>query len=167
MRERLQNQRPVLWIDEAPNRSARLRRGEILVAPLVGGGAERVPGGLIHDWIVAAFIPKATLRKLLVVLHDYERYKEYYKPVVVDSKALSSLEEDQRYSVVLRHRVLFVNAAILAPYRARDFPVDGRREYKITDTTQVQLIEGYGQACERLLPPGQGNGYIWRLHLIV
>jgi hypothetical protein len=167
MRERLQNQQPFLWSDEAPSRGARLRHGEILVAPLVGAGTARVPGGLIHDWIGAVFIPNVTLRKLLAVLHDYESYKEYYKPVVVDSRALASSEEDQRYSVVLQHHVLFVSAAILAHCRARDLRVDGRRGYKITDTTEVQEIESYGQARERLLPPGQGNGYIWRLHLIV
>src|SRR5262249_18798922 len=125
------------------------------------------PGGLIADLMGAVFIPNVTLRKLLVVLHDYEKYKEYYKPAVVDSRVLDCSEEDQKYSVVLQHRVLFVTAAIVAPYRARDFPADGRRGYKITDTTQVQEIENYGQDRERILPPDQGSGYIWRLHIIV
>jgi hypothetical protein len=48
MRERLDPGHQFLWTDESPDRSARLRRGEILIAPMIGPGTRRVPDGLIH-----------------------------------------------------------------------------------------------------------------------
>src|SRR5262249_24972418 len=47
-----------------------------------------------------------------------------------------------------------------------DVRLDARRGYNIANATQMQEIENYGRAGERLLPPGTGNGFIWRLHSI-
>ena len=166
MQTRVDGQRPFLWTDEAPDRGARLQRGEILVAPVVERGTRTVAGGLIHDWLGAAFIPHATIEALLAVVHDYGRYKEFYRPVVADSKVLACTEMDQKFSMVWQHRVLLINAAMEGQYQARDFALDERRGYNIANTTQVREIESYGKNGEYLLPPGQGNGFIWRLHSI-
>jgi hypothetical protein len=103
---------------------------------------------------------------LFAVTHDYDRYKEFYKPFVTDSKVLACTETDQRFSMVFENRVLFVTAAMESQYEAHEFSVDGRRGYNIVNTTQVREIQDYGQNGESLLPPGQGNGYIWRMHSI-
>jgi hypothetical protein len=166
MQTRLDGHRPFLWTDEEPGRGARLQHGEILVSPVTGRGTQSVAGGLIHHWLGAAFIPKATIDGLLTVVHDYNRYKEFYGPVVADSKVLACTQADQRFFMVWQHRVLFVNAAIEGQYQARDFAVDARRGYNVTGTTQVREIESYGKDGEHFLPPGQGNGYIWRMHSI-
>jgi hypothetical protein len=169
MQARLDGQRPFLWVEEGTGRSgdlrARLRRGEVIVAPLVGRGTESVPNGLIHDWIGAVFIPNATLEGLFAVVHDYDRYKQIYKPVVADSKVLACTDVDQRFSMIWQHKILFIDAAMDAQYQAHDF-VDGRRGYNIATTTRVQEIQSYGQSGERLLPPDEGNGFIWRIHSI-
>ena len=68
--------------------------------------------------------------------------------------------------MVWQHRILFLNAAMRGQYEAHDAWLDERRGYNIARTTEVREIEGYGQSGERLLPPGQGNGFIWRLHSI-
>lgn len=166
MQTRLDGSLPFLWADEAADRRARLRHGEILVTPVIGRGIQSVEGGLIHDWLGAAFIPKATLQSLLSVVHDYGRYKQIYRPAVADSKALACTDTDQRFSMVWQHRVLLINTAIEGQYQARDFAVDAQRRYNIASTTQVQEIERYGKNGEHLLPPGQGNGFIWGLHSI-
>ncbi len=166
MQTRLDGQRPFLWTDEAPDRGARLQHGEILVAPVVQRGTQSVAGGLIHDWLGAAFIPNAAIEGLLAVVHDYGRYKEFYRPVVADSKVLACTQTDQRFFMVWQHRVLLINAAIEGQYQARDFALDARRGYNIATTTQVREIESYGKDGEYLLPPGQGNGFVWRLHSI-
>jgi hypothetical protein len=166
MQDRLNGRRPFLWADEASGRIARLRGGEILVTPLTGRGTQSVASGLIHDWIGAVFIPNATLEGLLAVVHDYGRYKEIYRPAVADSKVTACTEADQRFSMVWQHKVLVVNAAIEGQCQARDFTVDERRGYNIANTVQVQEIKSYGQSGEYFLPPGQGGGYIWRMHSI-
>jgi len=167
MRERVDGPRPFLWADEAGDRRSRLRQGEILVVPVSGRGTHIVPNGLIHDWVGAIFIPNASVERFLAVAHDYDRYKDYYRPLVADSKVLACTDQDRSYSMVWQRRVLFVNAAIEGEYQAHDFAVDGQRGYSITTTTRMQEIEGYGHSDARLVPPGQGDGFIWRLHSIV
>jgi len=162
---RLDGRLPFLWIDEEAGRRDRLRRGEILVAPVVGHGTRPVPNGLIHDWIGALFIPNARLEGLFSVVHDYDRYQEVYRPVVASSKVLACSDADQRFSMVWQHKILFVNAAMDAQYQARDF-VDGRRGYNIASTIRVREIQSYGLPGERLLPADEGNGFMWRLHSI-
>lgn len=166
MRERLDGRRPFLWTDESPDRRLRVMRSEILVAPVVGDGTQNVPSGLIHDWIGAAFIPNASVDRLLAITRDYDRYKEFYKPVVVDSRTLACTATDQQFSMVWQRRALFVKAALQGQYRAHYTAVDARRGYTIGETTQVQEIEGYGQSRERLLPPDTGRGFVWRLRSV-
>ena len=167
MQARLDGHRPFLWVDEVADRGSHLRRGEILVAPVSGRGTQTVPNGLIHDWIGAVFIPHTTVEGFLAVVNDYDRYNEFYRPAVADSKLLACTDQDHRYSMVLQRRVLFVNAAVEGQYQAHDFAVDARRGYSITATTRMQEIEDYGHTGQHLLPPGHGDGFIWRLHSIV
>jgi hypothetical protein len=166
MQARLDVQKPFLWADESPDRKLRVRRGEIVVAPVVGHGTWKVPNGLIHDWIGAVFIPGATIEELSAVMHDYGRYKDFYRPVVVESKLFSCTATDQKFSMVWQRRVLFVNAVIEGQYQAHEVRLDARRGYNVAGTTQVQEIENYGHAGQRLLPASTGTGYIWRLHSI-
>lgn len=90
MQERLRPDHAFLLSDEDPVRAAKLRSGEILAWPAGPHTPKRVPSGLIHDWNGEAFIPNATLRDVLPVLRDYGRYKEVYKPVVVDSRVIAT-----------------------------------------------------------------------------
>ncbi len=166
MQARLASGRPFLWSDEAPGRAVRLQRGEVLVSPVVGRGTRSVPNGLIHDWVGAVFIPHATLAQLFAVVHDYDRYKEIYTPAVADSKVIACTDTDQEFSMVWQRRILFVNAAVEGRYQAHDFTVGPHRGYNIARTRQIQEIEEFGKSGERLLPPGQGNGFLWRLHSI-
>ena len=163
---RANSARPFLWIDESPERRAQVQRGEVIVAPVVDRGTKSVPNGLIHDWIGAVFIPNATIESLSRVLHDYNRYKDIYKPVVTDSKTLGCTDENQEFAMVWQRRVLFVNAAMEGQYLSRDIALDARRGYNVADTTRVQEIQDYGHANQRLLPPDTGRGFMWRVHSI-
>ena len=166
MQARLNGNRPFLWMDEAPDRALRVQRGETVVAPLVGHGTCTVPNGLIHDWIGAVFVPNATIDRLLGVVHDYDRYKNVYKPVVVDSQSLDAGKAEQDFSMVWQRHVLFVTAAMRGRYRAHDVMVDAHRGYSVVETTSLQQIEEYGRPGEHLLPPDTGLGFIWRIHSI-
>jgi hypothetical protein len=53
MHARTEGSKPFLWMEETADRARRVKRGEIIVAPLVGRGTQSVPNGLIHDWIGA------------------------------------------------------------------------------------------------------------------
>jgi len=157
---------PFLWIDESPERRGQVQHGEIVVAPVTGRGTKSIQDGLIHDWIGAVFIPNATIDGLNSVLHDYDEYKDIYKPVVTDSRTIGCGDESQEFAMVWQRKVLFVNAAMEGHYQARDVAVSAQRGYNIADMTGAQEIENYGHANQRLLPPDQGKGFLWRLHSI-
>jgi len=118
--ERLDGQKPFLWIDESAEQRERIRRGEIVVAPVITHGAQNVPNGLIHDWIGGIFIPGATIEGLSAIALDYTRYKDFYKPVVVESKLLACTATGQRFSILWNRKVLFVNAAMQSEYIAHE-----------------------------------------------
>ena len=157
--------KPFLWIDETTDRARRVRGGEIVVTPMVGQGTRDVPGGLIHDWIGGVFIPNASIDKLLAVVHDYGRYKEIYRPVVTDSHS-EACAADREFSMTWKRHVLFVTAAIRGHYQAHEFAVGPYRRYSVIDATSIQEIEDYGHSDQRLLPPDNGSGFMWRMHSI-
>src|SRR5579862_2395356 len=77
--ERAAGNRPFLWVDESPDLGRSVRAGDVLVA---GYDLLKVPHGLIHHWIGAMFIPNATLDTVTRVLSDYDRYCDFYRPIV-------------------------------------------------------------------------------------
>jgi hypothetical protein len=164
LHERLDKRKPFLWIDESAERRQQIVRGEILAEPVVAHGMQEVPHGLIHDWMGGMFIPGATLESMSAVALDYGRYKDFYKPVVVEARLVACTATGQKFSVLWHRKVLFVNAAMQAEYSAHAVRIDPRRGYNVVDTVQVQEIENYGRPNQRLLPPDTGNGFIWRMH---
>ena len=127
MQARLEPGRHFLWTDETPERSRRVRKGEILIAPIEESGMRHVPDGLIHHWVGALFIPNGTLESVLAVAHDFDRYKEIYRPKVLDSRLLACGDGRQEYSMVWMNNIVFVNATLQNRYEARDFAVDKQR----------------------------------------
>ena len=162
--ERIGAHEPFLWIDEVPDGRARVRSGEILVSPVGSSHPKHVPAGLIHDWIGAAFLPNATLNETLAVIRDYSRYKEFYQPLIVDSKPLGADGAAQKFSIVIVNKTLFSRTALRSECDDRYFQIDSRRWYSEGSSDVVREIENYGQATERELPADQGSGYIWRLY---
>ncbi len=112
----------------------------------------------------ATFIPNATLEDVLSVARDYGHYKEIYKPTVVDSKLLSSTGLCDKYSMLLANKEVVASTALDTEYEACYHQVDQRRWYAVVYTTQIQEIRHYGQPSAKELPPGQGNGYVWRVY---
>src|ERR1700693_6044108 len=46
---------------------------------------KKVPSGLIHDWLGVGFVPNVRIEDILFVVRDYDRYKDVYRPGVLDS----------------------------------------------------------------------------------
>jgi hypothetical protein len=164
MEERLQGRLPFLWIDESTDRSRRVRAGEVLVSPAGDHSPIRAPKGLIHDWMGAALIPNAGLEDIFAVVRDYNRYREFYKPLVIDSKSLGGDGTDYRFSLLMLNKSLFAKTALASDWTDRYTRVDDRRWYSIAYSTRVDEIEKYGSPGERILPLNEGSGYIWRLY---
>jgi hypothetical protein len=149
-----------LWADESADRLRRIRAGEVVVSPL-GHGPQAVPGGLIHHWIGAAFIPGARIDDVIAVVRDYDRYTEFYKPSVIGAKTLSRKDGEDRFSVVVVDSAMFMKRALDSEYESRFAEVDRNKWYSVATTTRVQELSD-----DRRIPDGEGSGYIWRLSTV-
>jgi hypothetical protein len=156
------------FISSAQNvdKSAKLRAGEIIVWPASHEVPLKVESGLIHDWIGAAFIPDTTLREMLAVLRDYDRYKQFYHPSIVQSKLIASSDSKDEFSVVLMNKSVVAKTALDSDYQTTYTQVDEHSWYSITDTTRIQEIADYDTPLEHMLPENHGTGLIWRLHSV-
>ncbi len=155
---------PFLWVDEAPDRLQRVHAGNILVSSVGQHNPKPVPSGLIHRWIGAVFLPDTKLADVLSIAHDYDHYKEFYKPTVIDSKSLGNTGACDKYSMLLTNQEVVASTALDSEYEVCYHQIDERRWYSVARTTRVQEVRHYGRPGAQELPPGQGNGYIWRLY---
>jgi hypothetical protein len=167
MEQRLNSDKAFLWVDEVPDRLAKVRAGQIVVSPAGPQNPKKVPSGLIHDWVGAVFIPNVTLKQVLEAVSDYERYKEFYRPTVVRSKVIATSEAKDRFSILLMNKSLFLKTALDMDFESCYVQVDDRRGYTISRTTRIQEIQEYGAPAQRMLHEGEGSGIIWRLFSIV
>ena len=153
-----------LWVDENADRLQRLHRGEIVVAP--GGQTPlHIPGGLIHHWMGAVFIPDVTLAQVLETVQDYDRYKDYY-PSVIRSTLTSRIGQEDRFSTLERHQALFSRIALDADFGATYTNAGPKRGYTFSRSTRLQQIQNYGEAHQREMEPGASKAYMWRLDTI-
>lgn len=155
---------PFLWLDEQAGRSQSVRSGEILIAPIGTRSPAPVADGLIHHWVGAAFLPGVTLDDVFSVVRDYNHYKEFYRPIVVDSKPLPPSNTDDRFSMLVLNHALFSKIAMDGDYAGSYTQVGPKRWYSVTRSTRVQEVHDYGEASECLLPEGTGSGFIWRVY---
>jgi hypothetical protein len=155
-----------LWTLEDPERAARVRGGEIVIAPAPGQDPKKVPGGLIHHWMGAMFVPNLKLDDVLQVTRDYDHYQNFYRPSVVESKTLARSGTNDRFSMLLMNKAFFLKTALDTDYQATNMRLDDRRFYSIARTTRVQEVEDYGQPGECRKPEGEGVGYVWELYSI-
>src|ERR1700678_3725500 len=85
MQARLQPGAHFLWLDDEPDRREYVRTKGPYIEPMSRDIPRKVPHGLIHDWLGAGFVPDAKIEDILLVVRDYDHYKEMYRPGVIDS----------------------------------------------------------------------------------
>jgi hypothetical protein len=162
MEQRARGQSPFLWADEKPDRVQRVRAGEVLVAPLDSDSPHKVPRGLIHDWVGTVFLPKAKLDDVMGVLGDYDRYKDFYRPMVVKSRLLEQTHDHEKVTLLMLQKTFSVTAAVETDNEVHIVRLDAGRAYSLSSSVRVQEIADYGQPGEHALPEDHGPGYVWR-----
>jgi hypothetical protein len=160
---RLQSDEAFLRSGDNPEAMRRIRSGDIVVAP-VGRNPKPVAGGLIHHWIGAIFIPNSDVDDVLAVVSDYGRYKDYYAPLVIDSKTLGRSGDEYRFVMLMTNQSLFSKSALDGEYAEAYHRLSDTRWYSIAYSTRIQQIDDFGRLGEHRLPPGEGSGYIWRVY---
>lgn len=161
--QRLDAPKGRLWADDSPDRARRVRAGEVLVQPFHEKALIDVPDGLVHDWVGAVFLPGVTLEQTLRFVQDYDKAKLYFKPEVVDSRLLS--REGNRYRVFMRLLKKKVITVVLDTDHQVDYErIDDHRWRSASRTTRISEVENPGKPNQRDLPPGTGQGFLWRLN---
>jgi hypothetical protein len=163
--------RRFLHVDGLPDAQRRsalqaVERGEVVIdrkATLDRGKTIAVPDGLLHHWIGTVFVPGARLDQALVLMQDYDRHADIFKPAIVRSKLVS--RDGDTYRVFLRFSMkkvitVVVNTDNEARFKrlARD-----RAESRIR-SLRVAEVEAPGTAGEREKPVGNDGGFLWRLN---
>lgn len=162
LEQRLQPGGTFLWVDENPQRLAQVRAGQVPIGNR-GRDTVAVPGGLIHDWTGAVFIPGATLRQTLALVQDYGHNRDHYQPEVLASRLIARDGND--FKVYLRLMKKKVITVILdTDYDVRYFPLDASRCHSRAYSTRIVEVENAGKPGEHTLPPGDDHGFLWRLY---
>ena len=152
-----------LWSQQASERAQVVDQGQVAAQFWSGEGPVKVPKGLIHDWIAAAFIPQTNITDVFTVIQDYDNHKNTYKPEVIDSKLISRDGDDfQVYLRLLKKKIITV--VLDTDHEVHYRPVDKTRWVCRSYTTRIAEVENAGNQDERVLQPDTGYGFLWRLY---
>jgi hypothetical protein len=155
--------RAFLWAEDSRERIEAVRGGRIIAESLAGQGDLEISGGLVHDWIGAAFIPGATLQRTLATVQDYGRDKVTHRPEVMDSRLLG--RDGNNFHIYLRLMKKKVITVILnTEHDVRYAPVEGNRCQSRSYSTRIAEVANAGQRDEHELPVGNDHGFLWRLY---
>jgi hypothetical protein len=163
MQARLQPGAHFLWLDDEPVRAEDVRIKGSYIAPISRQIPRKVPHGLIHHWLGVDFVPDAKIEDVLLVMRDYDHYKEIYRPGVIDSTTRGTDGTKDLFSMRLVNKSVVAKTALDTDCEVSYVRVDDQHWYGISNTTHIREIDKFGTPRERTLPENQGTGLIWRL----
>src|SRR5580658_9112070 len=166
MQARLQPGAHFLWLDEEPDRAKKIRTKGPYIAPAAKEIPRKVPSGLIHDWLGVGFVANAKIEDILRIVRDYDRYKDIYRPGVIDSAFRRTDGMQDFFFMRLANRSVIAKTALDTEGVSSYTRVDDTRWYGVSNTTEIREIEKFGTEEQRTLPPDEGMGLIWRLSSI-
>jgi hypothetical protein len=163
MQQTRQGKGPFLWSDGTPERAQQVRAGGVVAQFWSGRGPTKVPNGLIHDWIGAAFIPAVNLEKTLALIQDYDHHQTIYRPEVIASRLISHRNNDfQIYLRLLKKKIITV--VLDTDHDVHYRSLDPTRALCRSYTTRIAEVENAGTSKEKVQPPDTGHGFLWRLY---
>ncbi|HUI42285.1 MAG TPA: hypothetical protein VL523_09970 [Terriglobia bacterium] len=154
---------PFLWSEASAARAEQVRQGKIVAERWLGKEPVKVPDGLIHDWIGAAYAAGTTVAATLALLQDYDHHKDVYKPEVIDSKLISRSGDDFKIFLRLLKKKI-ITVVLDTDHDVHYADCGGTRWSCRSYTTRIAEVEDAGKPGEKALPPDAGYGYLWRLY---
>jgi hypothetical protein len=143
-------------MDGKPHTAA--RRNEINVSAWQGSSPRNVDEGLIHDWVGGLLIPGAKPERALAIFQSYPDYKNIFKPEVVESKVLDHDGTTWRTFLRLRRKNV-VTVVLNTEYKVEYKQLDSGGWEIRSRSTNISEMDG-----SKDLPPGTGQGFLWRLN---
>lgn len=163
MSQTLRGRGTFLWSDRSPEIAQEVHAGRIAAQFWSGQRPIKVPHGLIHDWIGAAWAPNTTIKATLALIQDYDHHTNIYKPEVIGSKLISRRGNDfEIYLRLLKKKILTV--VIDTDHDVHYESINRNRWICHSHTTRIAEVENAGTPNEKVLPPDTGFGFMWRLN---
>jgi hypothetical protein len=124
-------------------------------------GIIEVPGGLVHHWAGATFLPGVGLEQVLAVSCAYDAYSRIYRSVIA-SRLLERDGNTFRVQMRIREGESGITAVLDVRSVVRYVRVTDRRVYAVSDAIEIREVKNAGTRGEQLLVPGRDSGYLWR-----
>lgn len=161
---------PFLWIDggspEQRKQRERIRQGGLLITDMEareGGRTIDIPDGLVHHWLGAVFVPKATVDQAIALLQDYDRHADIYKPNVARSRLVA--RNGDTFRLYLRFFMRKgITVVVNSDHEARFTRINPRQAQSRVVSTRIAEVENPDTPQESELPVGHDGGYLWRLN---
>ncbi len=148
-----------LWTDESRDMTRRLQQNEVVVT---NHDPEEIPQGMIHDWVGAVVVPNVTLDQALSVVEDYDRFNEFYQPLVRMCTTLARDGDRVRLNVVATQKAFSVTAAVKTEEQVQVVRLGPKKAYITSSAVRIQEIADYGRPTEHPFPESRRPGYVWR-----
>ena len=157
-----------LWVDDQDKSHKQsaydaLHRGDVLIEKTQNPGRSvDMTGGMIHDWEGMIFIPGVKLPKVLAILQDYNQQATYFAPDVEQARIETQNGDEFRVFLRLR-RVKIITVVLDTEHTVTYFHDSPRRAHSRSSAVRIAEVENPGTKGEKELPPGQDNGFLWRM----
>jgi len=155
-----------LRVAGTPELRAKLRAGELhieSVTTLDNGKKIKVTGGLIHHWVGAMFIPNGTVAGLRAAVRDYDNFKAWYKPEVIESKQIAHAGDEDDVFLRLYEKLLRV-VVLNTNYHVRYSVLDPQRAHVTSHSTRIAELKDSKNPGSDEEPIGNDSGIIWRFN---
>jgi hypothetical protein len=158
-----------LWLDSHPKEKTQVWLSQSILEQretLDHGEKIEIPDGVVQHWFGALYLETATLDRVRDMLPNFEGYKDWFKPQVIDSRLVK--RDDNTFYGFLRLSKKQLTQVVLsvdlkADWAALD-PNHGTlsvRSTRIGEAAKPRNQKTYDQE----LPPDEQNGYLWRLNI--
>jgi hypothetical protein len=122
-----------------------------------------VPDGMIQHWVGTMFIPGADIAQVKAVLQDYDNYKNFYRPEVIESKQIS--HQGDEYDIFLRlYKRQVLTVVLNSNYHVRYSTPDPRHLFVISHSTRIAEAKDAGRPDAGEQQVGDDTGFLWRLN---
>lgn len=152
-----------LWSTESGERRKQMRAGQLVIETWKGHTPHEVHGGLVHDWVGAAFVPGARIADFAAVIKDFASYSQIYQPDVVAGRRISH-QGDRLRGFMRMHKKNVLTVVLDAEFELEFRQVSPTRYQDWTRSVSIVEVENAGKKDEYTKPADTGYGFLWRLN---
>jgi hypothetical protein len=163
MEARAKSKEAFLWSTESAERRGLMRSGSVVIEPWQSHVTTEIHGGLVHDWVSAAFVPGAKIADFVSVIKDFPAYPQVYKPDVLAGRHISH-QGDRMRGVMRMHKKNVLTVVLDAEFELEFRNLSPTRYQDWTRSVSIVEVENAGKSNEYTKPADSGYGFLWRLN---